>query len=83
MHTGCAEKTFCPVGIPCRMHMSIGSQQILFANPVFYAVNTTPTLDFEDKFQVLLPGKHRLGVVEFMASQELAQAIVGVLACNF
>ena len=83
MLKGCAEKAFCPVGIPCRMHMGIGSQQILSANPISYAINTTPAVDFEDKFQVLLFGKHRFGVVEFMASQELTHGIEGVWACNF
>jgi hypothetical protein len=65
------------------MHMGIGSQQVLFANPVSYAIDTTPAVDFEDKFQVLLSGKHRFGIVEFMASQEFAHGIVGVWAGNF
>jgi len=65
------------------MHMGIGGQKILFANSVSYAIDTTPAVDFEDKFQVLLFSKRRFGIVEFMASQELAHGIVGVWAGNF
>ena len=83
MLKGCAKNPFCPFRIPCRMYMSIGTQQILPANPVPYAIDTTPAVDFEDKFQVLFFGKHWFGVVEFMASQELTHGIEGVWACNF